>query len=366
MIYGAADDSQNLGPLDVYEYHLDAPYMEPASLVVVLVDPDGDYKNMGVAGETAEPIQPLAEVHLARGYVTADGDETIELWPLFITATRYSTGQRAGLLTLICTDAWGLLDLWHPTRAKEYYTIALDWLAAECLAQVGLSWSDDGDTSFDAEFPVITILPQVEYTSQGPTLASIVARRNARNPDPTFVTEYFQTGRTVINDLLNLSGGIARCTATGLDAFNVHAYAPSDKPQIGNQSEIIFAQHGESHPSVTTAFGSSRDYGAHEENTQASMALGLRLPWTSDEERLATQAIATEICLRRLALSNIYAVTDTVIIGTRPDLELADVVRIYSDTDLIASATERHLLHIIEDYHGPRAECRQTLTLGAT
>ena len=317
--YDASDSAMNAGPFDVLIYTRRTRDHAPSHLTVTILDPDGDYVGLALAGENAEPFQPLAEVHVDRGYTGAGGDETETLDPHYIQEVTYSQGRNAGHITIRATDGYGLLDSWRPDRSSTWGSRSIAWLLAEVAAQVGLYFSDPETTPFGRTLPYFTWSP-------------------------------ITTAAHALDALMRLAGALLYFAESGNPTPAIWpASDPPSKPTIGDQSEILRATYGPATFPLTALHAHSYDYADLAENTTDSMTLGIRLHRSIQDNRIASAAMAQEVTGRDLAVAHAGRRHDTVTIPMRPDVEMWDIAIIEAHTDLVPAADKNRAVIAIEE-----------------
>jgi hypothetical protein len=287
-----------------------------------------------MVGRPAEPVQPLAEVHLERGYLVGNSSHRVTLDPHYLTSAAYTAGRQRGRLLLQAVDGWGLLERWHPPMPLTWENRSVRWLLAELTGRVGLAFADDGAQVFDYVVPTFTALPG-------------------------------QSGATAVRALLGLAGAVARFAADGtFHALNLYHHAPLTYVDLGTKGEIMEGQFGLAADS--TAFRVYGDGVGHAaENTVASMALGLRLHQRITDYRLHTEEQAYQVAVYHWLRSTMSTRREAVTVPLRPDPELWDMSRLFVDPDIVPPADAmRGVMAIDEEYHPRQGRYVTRLTLG--
>jgi len=326
--------SRYTSDLTVQYYERNQPAGRPGKLSLTLLDATAELTSLATRS-LSQPLLPLAEVRLSRGYTTSAGDETEQLEPYYITNVGYGAGRNAGKVFITAVDGFGLLDLVIPREPIYYYSRSFAWLLAEVLATVGLGYDDDGDAAF------------------------------ARTVS-TFVLQPNRTLLTTLGYLLRLAGAVAFFQADGsLYCRNLAGYAPASPADVGDQSEILAARLGSSVPSWTVAHAAGSGNADANEDATLSMELGLRLFWRSYDERIGSDSVAAETAARQIALAAASRRLDTARIPLRPDLEPWDLINLEGSAALLpAGSRDRSILGIAERMQPRAGIYATTLELG--
>jgi len=331
--WDSTDPTQNLEGLTVREYerHTDE---RGSRISVELIDSAEECASLGVAGRPAEPVQPLAEVYLERGYLVGNAPQRETLDPHYLMSAAYTTGRQRGRLLLRAVDGWGLLGLWHPPMPLTWENRSVRWLLAELTGRVGLAYADNGALPFDYVVPTFTALPG-------------------------------QSGAAAVRALLGLAGAVARFTADGtLYALNLYGHAPLTYVDLGEKEEILEGQFGPvaDYGTAFRVYGDGVGYAT--ENMAASMSLGLRLHRQITDYRLHTEEQVQQVGVYYWLRSIMSARRETVTIPLRPDPELWDLSRLFLDPDVVPPAEAmRRVVGIAEEYHPWQGQYLSRLTL---
>ena len=332
-LYDAASAAQNLVDLQPIHYARETT-SSGSRLTITLLDPAGELKGLGQAGEAAEALQPLAEIILERGYRTAAGEETVALDPHYLLTAELIAGRDGGRVILEAVDGWGLLGLWRPGEPLTWEGRSIHWLLAELCARVGLSYVEEEQEGLLYEVPTFTVLPG-------------------------------QNGAQAARALLGLAGAVAWFDAQGaLRAAELALYSPVEKPELGAAGEIAQARYGLRAPWGTTW----RYYGegvAHTSDDEAaSMALGLRLVRAAEDHRLVTADQAQRAAEGAWAAGRMAARREVVTVPLRPDLELWDLALLHADEAIIPPEDDlRRIVEIAEEYDAARGRYLSRVTL---
>jgi len=303
-------------------------------LSLTLLDPTAGLTSLA-SRSLSQPLLPLAEVRLSRGYTTSAGDEVEQLEPYYIVNVGYGMGRNAGKVFITAVDGFGVLDAYIPREPIYYYSRSLAWLLAEVLATVGLGYDDDGDSAF----------------------SEVIG---------TFVLQPNRTLLTTLGYLLRLAGAVGFFQADGsLYCRNVAGYAPASPAAVGDESEILAARVGSSMPRWTVAHAAGSGHAAANESADLSMELGLRLFWRSYDERIGSDTVAAETAARQIGLAAASRRLDRVRIPLRPDLEPWDLISLEGDAVLLPAGSRDRSILKIEERMQPRAGIyATTLELG--
>jgi len=322
-VYTNDDSSKNLAGLTPTSYrrHTDE---RGSHLYLECLNTDGTYDTAGQPGEYGECIRPLSTVVLKRGYVTSEGAEQIALDPHYIVSAQITQGLGQGRLVIEAVDGWGVLGMWRSNETLTWSNRTIRWLLTEICTRVGLTFSGSAQTSFDYQVPTFTVRPS-------------------------------QDGAQIVHRLLLLAGAAAFFDVDGqMRAYELYGYSPS-YDDIGSEDEILQGGYG---PIVT--WGTSfRVYGdgasAAGETSWISMEMGLRLNVNRQDYRLTTDAAAQVVQRYDWTRARMACRREEVTIALRPDLELWDRVRLFSEGDVIPPSDRlRRVVSIGEEWDGAR------------
>jgi hypothetical protein len=331
--YDADNSSHYQADLDVVRYARNQPAGRLGRLSVTLLDASAHLKGLATLGDYTQPIQPLAEVQIARGYRTSAGDETLALEPYYLVGAHYGLGQEQQRVTIEAVDGWGLLALWRPEQPLIYYGQTMAWLLAEILAQVGLGYADDGDAALNRTIGTYVLAPE-------------------------------RTARQALEDLLLLAGAVAYWDANGVcQVRNLASYAPASQPTVGDQGEVLRGGVGRAAYEVTAVKVAGSAHASAVDDVALSMALGLRLFWQQYDQRITASTVTETVKDRQLALAQVAQREDRVVVPLRPDLEPWDVITLRGDEELLpASDRERLILGIEEHFDATRDDAERYVT----
>ncbi len=309
----------HLGPLEVACYRGAWRVTAPGRLHVALLDADGALAEPGALGEDGQALRPLAELTLARGYVTAAGAEEVALPPHYLVRARRTHGLGGGRVELEAVDALGLLELWSPPEPLEWRERTLRWLAAEVCAQGGLPWGDDGCAALGVTLERFTWQPGT-------------------------------TALAALHALLRLSGCVARAAAQGgVGALHLASHAPATHAALGEAGEVLRAAYGPGWPEATAIRVVGHDAWADVDDVTLGGELGLRLHRYIEDARITSAAVAETVRDRELRLASLAARADELTVPLRPELELWDVAD-------VAGLGERVIVGLAEAWDGRRYE----------
>ena len=326
-----------LGPVDVLSARRVAERHEPGSLTVELLDPAMVYRNPGHADSAASAIKPVSAVRLRRGYRTAAGIETIDSPNYYVTTATLSEGQGAGRLHIEALDAFGLLALWQPVESIQWYDRTIAWLLAEICGRVGLR-VETGDAP-----------------GTGATL-------------PHFGLHPHQSALTAVRALLRLGCAVARPAPDDTLHLSGYPLSQGSPLEIGAEGEVHEAAYGWGrHPYTHIRVASeAHDTYTEAEAVEASQAMGQRFSRMLEDNRVATEEMATNMAAHMLALAASWGRRDQVSVPLRPELEIWDPITLHANEAAIPADTkERVLVRIVEEITLSRDRCMSRLTLGA-
>lgn len=312
----------HLGPVEALAYRRTAAPHEPGRLRVEMLDPTLSYRRPGEQGSAAEVAKPLTAVRLRRGYRTALGPETVDTPNYYLTQAVFTEGQGGGRLCLEATDAFGLLDLWHPTEPMVWYGRSIRWLLEEIGGRVGLRVVAQGVPRLEEALPHFTLHPR-------------------------------HSGLEAVHALLRLGQAVARPAAD--DALEVLAYpSPSGSvPAIGAAGEIRSASYGHGLQEINHVRVVSEAYAlyAEAEDTTAAQALGQRFSRTVEDNRLSTASAAEALAAYLANLAHAADCADQAAVPLRPDLEPWDIVALYAEG--ISPESPYRLIRRLEEEAAP-------------
>jgi hypothetical protein len=331
-IYDPAIRSHDvIGPTPTLSYHLEQHHHQPGRLTIDVLDPDGTYRDpetvMGA-------LLPLSTVLLHRGYTTDNGDETVSTAEFYITSATLSEAQRAGHLHIDATDAWGLLDLYHPPEPQEWHNRTIRWLLAHLCAMVGLD-TDDTATHTNDTLAVLRIWPSASIL---PTIQALLTMADADArpaPDRTLsITNYPRPLATPPSANL-FREAKAAAFGTGLPIPNHYRIA-------------------------------SDTYGVYTErdNLDAARTLGMRISRLYHDNTINSATIANNVASHLTKGATTHTRQDTLVIPLRPDLEVNDQIATYGIYPSPQSPKTRLILSLVEESRPYDNIHQTTLELG--
>ena len=178
-------------------------------LIAELDNRDGRYDGVGQAGETAEPLRPLAQVLIEQGLETSEGAERVVCRPFQLWGTGRVRAEGQNWLRVYAYDGWELLRRWRPDATYVFEGKTLKWCIKEIACRAGFF-----EVAFDdsSEWDVVISYLAVSRSHTDWTGTEHIRALGRWVPlgGPSVVLDEGITGYTAIQRLLNLAGGLAR------------------------------------------------------------------------------------------------------------------------------------------------------------
>jgi len=178
-------------------------------LVVELDNRDGRYDNVGIEGDAAEPLRPLAQILIEQGLKTTSGDERVVCRPFQLWGTARSRAPGQNWLRIYANDGWELFRRWRPDSTYVLENRTLKWCIEEIACRVGYFECEfDGSSEWNGTVKYLAV--SAEHTDWSGRQWVRAAGRWIPLDHPSLVLGPQMDGYAIMQQLLGLVGGLAR------------------------------------------------------------------------------------------------------------------------------------------------------------